>query len=179
MVTILQRRFPDLEILTLADFPGAPEPEETGETYAENAAIKVRSAAEFTGQWSLADDAGLEIDALGGEPGVFSKRFEGENTPFSEKMSRILQRMKDAESRAARFQCYVALGVPGKDPVLFNATCEGVIADEPTGQNGFGYDPIFYLPELGKCMAELTADEKHAISHRGKVLAKVADWLAR
>ena len=179
MLAILGKRFPALDIVTLADYPGAPEPEETGDSYAENAAIKARSAAEFTGEWALADDAGLEIDALGGEPGVYSKRFEGEYTPFPVKMARILSRVEGLpdERRGARFRCFVALARPGEEPILFNATCEGQIASAPVGSGGFGYDPIFFLPELGCCMAELTPEQKHAVSHRGKVLAKVGDWL--
>ena len=192
MLQILGARFPMVEFKTLADYPGAPDPEETGTTYAENATIKAESAARFTGEWCLADDAGLEIDALGGEPGLYSKRFAGEETPFPEKMRIILDRMAGmcAEQRSARFRCCVALAradsgeTPGsrcadETPALqvFEATCEGRIAEEPSGAGGFGYDPIFYLPELGCTMADLTAEQKHAISHRGKVLAKVADWL--
>lgn len=183
MVTILGRRFPDLEILTLADYPGAPEPEETGGTYAENASIKAESAASFTGEWSIADDAGLEVDALGGAPGLYSKRFEGENTPFPEKIARLLQKIEaiPEEQRTARFRCCVALARPGEATRVFEATCEGVIAQEPRGAGGFGYDPIFYLPELGRTMAELTPDEKHAVSHRGQVLrlfsASFVEWV--
>ncbi len=179
MVTILGSRFPALQILTLADYSGAPEPEETGETYAENAAIKAISATEFTGEWCLADDAGLEIDALGGAPGVFSKRFEGEDTPFPVKMARILERMDGLpeQCRGARFHCYVALARPHQGTLMFDAICEGRIALAPSGSGGFGYDPIFFLPELGCCMADLSPEQKHAVSHRGKVLAKVGDWL--
>ena len=179
MVTILSRRFPLLEILTLQDFPGAPEPEETGATYEENAAIKVSSAVEHTGEWCVADDAGLEIDALPGELGVWSKRFAGEETPFDEKMKIILERMASVpeEGRAARFRCLVALGSTRAEVELFEGRCEGRIALSPDGVGGFGYDPIFYLPELGRTMASLSADEKHAISHRGKVLKKLGDRL--
>lgn len=180
MHQILGGRFPDLELLTLADYPGAREPEETGDTYEENAVIKAVSAAEFTGEWCLADDAGLEIDALPGQLGVHSKRFAGEETPFSEKMARILDAMSDVPEggRGARFRCFVALAHPGKEPVVFSANCEGRIASEPSGGGGFGYDPIFWLPELGCTMADLTAEQKHAISHRGKVLAQVAEFIA-
>ena len=193
MVTILSARFPKLRILTLADFPGAPEPEESGATYAENAVIKAQSGAEFTGHWCLADDAGLEIDALPGELGPLSKRFEGENTTFEQKMAVILDRMKDVplQNRGARFQCFVALApamnarqssdaleTPDK-VITFSATCEGRIAFEPSGKGGFGYDPIFFLPALGCCMADLTPEQKHAISHRGKVLKAFGDWLEK
>ncbi|MFZ4507979.1 MAG: RdgB/HAM1 family non-canonical purine NTP pyrophosphatase [Fimbriimonas sp.] len=180
MVTILGKRFPGLELLTLADFEGAPEPEETGTTYAENAAIKAVSASEFTGEWCVADDAGLEIDALDGAPGLYSKRFGGEDLDFPGKIARILELLQDTpeEGRGARFRCCVALQIPGKPIEIFEATCEGKIADEPSGNGGFGYDPIFWLPEQNRTMADLTAEEKHAISHRGKVLRAVGDYLS-
>lgn len=181
MVHILSQRFPKLEILTLADFPGAPEPEETGDTYAENARIKAESAAGFTGQWSLADDAGLEIDALNGAPGVKSKRFEGEDSSFDHKISRVLEMLEDVpdEGRGARFRCFVALASPDQaDTKIFSAICEGKIAQARSGAGGFGYDPIFYLPELGCTMADLTPEQKHAVSHRGKVLRQFGDYLA-
>lgn len=179
MITILSRRFPTLEILTLADFPGAPEPEETGTTYAENSSIKAESARDFTGELCIADDAGLEVDAMGGEPGLHSKRFAGEDTPFPEKMRIILDNLTGmcAEQRAARFRCCVAIACPNEETKVFEATCEGRIAEEPSGNGGFGYDPIFFLPEMGCTMADLTADQKHAISHRGKVLKMVGDYL--
>jgi len=179
MVTILGARFPHLTIRTLADYPGAPEPDETGTTYRQNAVIKADSAAKFTGEWCVADDAGLEIDAMGGEPGLYSKRFAGEETPFSEKMRIILDRLAETptEARSARFRCAVALAIPGQPTEEFEAICEGVIADEPSGGGGFGYDPIFYLPALACTMADLTAEQKHRISHRGKVLSGLGDRL--
>lgn len=179
MVTILSQRFPELEILTLADYPDAPEPEETGTTYAENATIKAESALTATGELCIADDAGLEIDAMGGQPGLYSKRFGGEETPFPEKMQIILDNLTGqcVEQRAARFRCCVAVAQPGVETKVFEATCEGRIAEEPSGGGGFGYDPIFYLPEMGCTMADLTAEQKHAISHRGKVLKMVGDYL--
>ncbi|RYG49199.1 RdgB/HAM1 family non-canonical purine NTP pyrophosphatase [bacterium] len=178
MVEILSARFPGLELLTLADYDEAPEPEETGETYAENAAIKSESGAAFTKEPCLADDAGLEIDALEGAPGLYSKRFGGEDLPFPEKMARILEMMKDVPdaARTARFRCCVALTIPGRGTQVLQSTCEGRIARESSGGGGFGYDPIF-LPDdaPGRTMADLTASEKHAISHRGKVLAAFGD----
>ncbi len=179
MVQILGAALPHAEILTLADFEGAPEPEETGSTYAENSTLKAMSAVEHTGLWCIADDAGLEVDAMGGQPGLHSKRFEGEDTPFDIKMQKILERLDgvpDSE-RGARFRCCVVIGRPGHDPVVFEDTCEGRIASAPSGNGGFGYDPIFYLPEMDCTMADLTADQKHAISHRGKVLRRVLAWL--
>jgi XTP/dITP diphosphohydrolase len=179
MFTIIRERFHSIPILTLEDFRGAPEPEEDGATYCDNATIKAESAVKFTQQWCIADDAGLEIDALDGAPGVHSRRFEGKGTPFPEKMAIILDRMKDVpdEKRGARFVCCVALACLDKPVQLFDATCEGSIAREPRGSGGFGYDPIFFLPELGCTMAELTPQQKHAISHRGKVLKLLGDHL--
>jgi len=182
MIQILSARFPEIEFQTLADYEGAPEPEETGTSYGQNAAIKSESAATFTKERSLADDAGLEIDALNGEPGLYSKRFAGEETPFPEKMARILDLMKDVpeEKRTARFRCCIALtqpDAPSPKTTIFEATCEGRIALEPSGKGGFGYDPIFYLPEIGCTMADLTAEQKHAISHRGKVLRMLAEFM--
>lgn len=174
MLTILRARFPDLELRTLQDYPDAPEPEETGSTYAENAAIKAESAATVTGEWCLADDAGLEIDALDGAPGLYSKRFGGESLPFPEKIAMILAKMGD-RPRSARFRCCVALAKTGKATQVFEATCEGRIAERLSGAGGFGYDPIFFLPELGRTMADLTPEEKHAVSHRGKVLRAFGD----
>lgn len=202
MVAILTRLLPKVEILPLAEFPGAPEPQETGENYADNAAIKSESAALYTGVIALADDAGLEIDALDGAPGLHSKRFGGEDLPFDQKMSRILGLLKDVPepSRTARFRCCIALSVPGKTKefqrlspgqfekedsieesktIVFESTCEGLIAFSPKGSGGFGYDPIFFLPELGRHMAELSPEEKHAVSHRGKVLREFAKFLER
>ncbi|HWD37527.1 MAG TPA: RdgB/HAM1 family non-canonical purine NTP pyrophosphatase [Fimbriimonas sp.] len=179
MVTILSALIPIVEILTLADFPGAPEPEETGVTYRENASIKALSGLKATGEPCLADDAGLEIDALDGAPGLYSKRFGGEGLPFPEKMARILELLKEVpkQKRTARFRCFVAFAQPGRDDCdVFEATCEGRIATEPSGAGGFGYDPIFYLPEKGCTMADLTAEQKHQISHRGKVLREFAVW---
>jgi XTP/dITP diphosphohydrolase len=170
-----------LEILTLADFPDADaEVEETGATYMENAEMKARAAAQATGRVCIADDAGLEIDAFGGAPGLYSKRFMGEETPFPEKMAGILERMKDVpeEARGCRFNCAVAIATPDGRVFHCRGVCEGRVAREMRGSYGFGYDPIFYLPELGRHMAELPPEEKHRISHRGKALACAKEVLA-
>lgn len=179
MEQILKSLLPNIDLRNLADFPGAPEPEETGQTYAENALIKARSSLKATGEWSLADDAGLEIDALPGDLGVHSKRFEGEETNFDEKMRIILDRMEGLpdDKRSARFRCDVALVGPDGTEFVIEDVCEGRIAEAPSGNGGFGYDPIFYLPELDCTMAELSAEQKHEVSHRGKVLRRLADCL--
>lgn len=198
------------EIVSLADYPDAPDVEETGSTFAENAAIKARAYADFTGELTLADDSGLEVDALDGAPGVFSSRFAPTD---AERISKLLDLMRNVpdDKRAARFRCAVAIAEPSAAlvgpghhvpdhhlkpvgpgyaenvgpgyaqdvgpgyvipaPLITReGKIEGTIAHFPKGSNGFGYDPVFYVPELGKHFAELTADEKNAISHRGKAL---------
>lgn len=179
MVTILADRLRNIEILTLADFPAAVEPEESGSTYAENAIIKAEVACAATQLPALADDAGLEIDFLGGQPGLYSKRFAGEDTPFPDKMARILQIMEGVppEMRKARFRCCIAYARPNHATLTFEATCEGRIHTEPSGAGGFGYDPIFWLDGLRCTMADLTDEQKHEISHRGKVLRHFTEWI--
>lgn len=200
MLEVLGARVPGLELLTLDDFPGAPEPEETGASYAENALLKVRSACACTGLWCVADDSGLEVDAMGGEPGMHSKRFMGEHTSFPEKMQGILTRLSGMPepSRGARFRCCVALASPAgftsadlpdweteaqwtlhDGALVLETTCEGRIAFEPAGEHGFGYDPIFWLPSLSRTMAQLAPHEKHEVSHRGKALRSLGSMLAR
>jgi XTP/dITP diphosphohydrolase len=177
MRQILGELLPSVTLRTLADFPKAEEPEETGSTYQENAAIKALSAAKATGLPSLADDAGLEIDALEGAPGLYSKRFGGEDLPFDQKIAKILKLLQDVPvpQRTARFRCCIVYADPAKpEPATFEATCEGAIADSRSGGGGFGYDPIFYLPGMECTMADLTAEQKHEISHRGKVLRAFA-----
>jgi len=178
MATILEPL--GIRVRTLADFPGVcPDVEETGSTYAENAELKARAAAEATRRVAIADDAGLEIDAFDGQPGIYSRRFLGEETSFPEKMERILERMRDVpdEKRGCRFRCAVVIAVPGGASYFCSGICEGRIAREMRGEYGFGYDPIFYLPELGRHMAELPPEEKHRISHRGRALACAAEVL--
>lgn len=174
---------PRWDIVSLLDLdPNGEAVAEDGCTYDENALIKARAVARVTGLPSVADDAGLEIDALGGQPGVHSHRFLGVDTPFPEKMARILHLMADVpdDQRTCRFRAAVAIVEPsGREHVCWGV-CEGRIAREIKGAYGFGYDPIFFLPELGRHMAELTPAEKHTISHRGKALACIRqvllDW---
>ena len=169
-----------IPILTLQDFPEADEEvEETGSTYKENAELKAAAAARATSHVCIADDAGLEIDALDGRPGLYSRRFMGEETPFSEKMDRVLEMMEGVpdHERGARFNCAVAIALPDGKVYHCAGICEGRIAREKRGQYGFGYDPIFVLPELGAHMAELPPEQKHPISHRGKALACAKETL--
>lgn len=169
----------DARFLTLADLPDATEPEEVGATYAENAAIKTEAAVAATGQLCIADDAGLEIEALDGAPGLHSKRFGGVELPFPDKIHRVLELMQGVpdERRLARFRCAVAVAAPDVPTEVFEATCEGRIANAPRGTGGFGYDSIFFYPPMNRTFAELTADEKNQVSHRARVLRKVANHL--
>lgn len=169
------------EILDLTHFPPFEEPDESEDTYAANALIKARASAKATGELCIADDAGLEIDALDGAPGVHSKRFGGEDLPFPQKIARVLLLLEGvpSERRSARFRCVVALADGRGFEQTFEATCEGIIAPEPRGEGGFGYDPIFLYPQKGKTFAEMTPEEKHSVSHRGKVLRLAAAALSK
>ena len=179
MVQILSDADLGIEIVTLADFPPMPPVEETGETFEANAHLKANAAVAQTQLVSIADDGGLVIDALGGAPGVKSHRFLGEDTPFDVKMDRILEMMRDVPDaeRTCRFQCAVVIAMPDGVSLECKGICEGMIAHEQRGEYGFGYDPIVYLPQLGKHMAELRLEEKHKISHRGRALAQAVRHL--
>ncbi|HJB06390.1 MAG TPA: XTP/dITP diphosphatase [Candidatus Enterocloster faecavium] len=159
--------------------------EENGSTFEENAMIKARAVWNRTGGIVLADDSGLVVDALNGEPGVHSARYMGEETSYEIKNRQIIRRLEGAEGRdrSARFVCVIAAVLPDGTERKTEGTMEGVIAMEPAGEGGFGYDPILYLPEYGKTGAELTMEEKNAISHRGKALramkGELAKWLGK
>jgi XTP/dITP diphosphohydrolase len=144
--------------------------EETGDTYEDNATMKALEAAQVGGLHALADDSGLEVDALGGEPGPRAARFGGEGTTYREKMSLLLERLEGVppSERGCRFVCVIAIADPEGGVRLRRGECMGVVAEAPQGEGGFGYDPIFYLPERGLTMAQLSAEEKNAISHRGR-----------
>jgi len=175
-------------LVSLADFPQVVPPEESGSSYGENAALKARAAAEATGLIALADDSGLEVDALSGEPGLHSARWLGD-APQPKKNRRILEAVKDLrlEGRTARFRCAVAVCAPapgGGEAAarVFQAALEGFIANRESGDRGFGYDPIFIPAEQAeprrRTLAESSASEKNAVSHRGKALRLAADYLA-
>lgn len=148
---------------------------EDGTTFEENATIKAKTIMEMTGKLTLADDSGLEIDALNGEPGIYSARYLGENTSYEIKNQTILDRLKDVpeEKRGARFVCAIAAAFPNGQIRTTRGIMEGVIGYEIKGENGFGYDPIFYLPKIEKYSAELSSDEKNALSHRGAALRQI------
>ena len=155
--------------------------EENGSTFAENAEIKARAVWNCTGGNVLADDSGLVVDALGGEPGVYSARYMGDDTSYEIKNREIIRRLEavSGQDRSARFVCIIAAVLPDGTVRKTEGTMDGVIAMEPAGEEGFGYDPILYIPEYGKTGAQLTMEEKNAISHRGKALRAMKGELAR
>ncbi|WP_100399810.1 XTP/dITP diphosphatase [Bacillus sp. FJAT-44742] len=148
---------------------------ETGETFAENAKIKAEAAAQAFHSPAVADDSGLEIDALQGRPGVYSARYAGEEKSDEKNMDKVLQELQNVpvNQRSARFVSTIAVAVPGKETLIVEGIVNGVITDKKQGDKGFGYDPIFYVPELGKTMAELPPEEKNRISHRKRALEKL------
>lgn len=160
---------------------GVESVEETGLTFIENALLKARHAAQTTGLPAIADDSGLAVDALGGAPGIYSARFAGADASDQENLDKLLVALKDIpdDQRSAQFHCVLVYMRHGDDPtpLVFHGRWPGMIAHQPVGTAGFGYDPIFYVPELGKTAAELTREEKHAVSHRGQALKLMLDAL--
>src|SRR5215469_4595192 len=158
------------KLFSLQDLQVDMAVEETGATFAENAVWKARAYAQASGMLTLADDSGLEIDALGGAPGIRSARYLGRETTYEERFRRILAQLNGlpVDRRTARFRCAIALVDPSGSTRIVEGVIEGVIAAMPSGKNGFGYDPIFFVPELGKTTAELTPSHKNQISHRGQ-----------
>ncbi|MCQ2540370.1 MAG: XTP/dITP diphosphatase [Acetatifactor sp.] len=168
-----------MEILSMKEAGIKVEPEENGATYEENALIKARAVAALCDDIVMADDSGLEIDYLNKEPGVYSARYMGEDTPYSIKNANLIERLNGVpdEQRTARFVCAIAAVLPDGRELTTRATIEGRIDYEEKGEGGFGYDPIFYVPEFGKTTAELTAEEKNQVSHRGKALQLMKEEL--
>jgi XTP/dITP diphosphohydrolase len=168
-----------LKIVTLDRYPGAPEVEETGKTLEENAVLKAEAIFRFTGLPSLADDSGLEVDALQGAPGVLSSRFAGEGCSFQDNNRKLLRMMSGVpwERRGAKFVCVVALMKDSSRPVTVKGEVKGFITLEERGENGFGYDPVFYLPQLDKTFAQLSFREKNRISHRAEAFGRAKDLI--
>ena len=164
-----------LQILSLENFPGLPEVVEDGRTFAEKAGKKARAIADQTGLLTLADDSGLIVDALQGRPGVFSSRYAGENASDPDRWQKVLIEMAGVpeEKRQASFVCAIAIASPRGEMETVEGRCQGQIAFAPRGEHGFGYDPIFFVPEMGKTMAELEPEVKNRISHRAKALEKL------
>ena len=163
------------EVLTLRDVAEDMDIEETGVTFEENAILKAETVAEALNTVVIADDSGLEVDALNGEPGVYSARYAGLQKSDDANIDKVLEKLEgvpEAE-RTARFRCVLAVAAPGKPTETFSGSCEGMILTERKGNQGFGYDPVFYVPEIGRAMAELQPEEKAAISHRGNAIRQL------
>ena len=163
---------PGLEVVGLRDVPGAPEVEEDGDTFEANAIKKAVSLARFSGLWTLADDSGLEVDALGGEPGVRSARYAGEPSDTDANNRKLLAALAGEPHRHARFRCVLALASPAGETHCVSGACEGVITTEPRGDGGFGYDPVFQPDGYSQTFAELPIEVKNRISHRARALAE-------
>lgn len=171
----------NMEVVSMKEAGIQVDIEENGSTYEENALLKARAVAAFTDDIVMADDSGLEIDYLNKEPGIYSARYLGEDTPYSIKNANLMERLMGVpdEKRSARFVCAIAAVLPGGKELTTRAAIEGRIGYEEKGSNGFGYDPIFYVPEFGKTTAELTGEEKNKVSHRGKALELMKEELRK
>ena len=167
----------DWMVEDLSALPDLPEVEETGQTFEDNAKIKALAAAPHYDGWVLADDSGLEVDTLGGAPGVRSARFAGDNATMEQNRALLIEKLRGRENRAARFRCILALARHGEVVRVFSGTIEGSIIESERGAGGFGYDPLF-VPQGGmRTFAEMSPGEKHALSHRGRALRAAADYL--
>lgn len=169
----------DITIRTLDEFPGAPDVVEDGETCEANAVKKACAIAEFTGLPAVADDTGLEVDALGGRPGVYAARYAGEDATYEDNCRKLLQELAGVPrpNRTATFLTVAAIASPSSGVQVAKGQLQGLITEEPAGSQGFGYDPVFFVLELGRTLAELSADEKNRVSHRAKAFAKVRTLL--
>lgn len=170
----------DIEVLGLSDVGIECDVEETGTTFAENAYIKAFEISKRTGLPVLADDSGLEVEALGGRPGVYSARFAGEHATDDENVKKLLAELQDVpkDKRGARFACAMCLIFPdGRKIETFGTSCPGIIVDSKRGENGFGYDPVFFAPEFGKTFSEMTMEEKNKVSHRKAALTALSEKL--
>lgn len=158
------------KILTLNDLGSVPDIVEDGNTFRENALKKARFISSLTQRPALADDSGLEVDALEGRPGIFSSRYAGEGVQDKERINKLLDELRGHSNRKGRFVCSLALVSPDGKEVVVEGMCEGIIIDEPRGKGGFGYDPIFFIPGMNRTFAELSSEEKNKISHRARAV---------
>ena len=167
------------DIVTLSDVDITTEVDETGNSFEENATLKATALAKESGLLTLADDSGLEVDALGGAPGSLSHRYAGESATDADRINYLLLKLKDMpeKARTAQFRCVIAIAAPDGKVGLCSGICRGIITTAPRGEHGFGYDPVFYVPELGKTMAELLPEEKNRVSHRARAAEKAREVL--
>jgi len=181
----LLKGFP-ISIKNLDDFGPIPPVVEDGDSFDENAYKKASFVSKILGYPALADDSGLVVDALGGAPGIYSARYAGENASDQQRYAKLLDEMKGHTNRQAAFECVISLAVPTGAALTYEGRCEGLIAEAPAGDGGFGYDPVFYFPPLKKTFGQLSREDKSLISHRGKALKefnnefeKVLIWIGR
>ena len=174
----------DVEVKSLKDFGAIPPVEEDGDTFEENAVKKARFTAKVLGLPALADDSGLMVKGLAGMPGVYSARYAGEGATDQSNNLKLLGAMKGIRDRSATFMCVIAIAVPRGPSLVYEGACNGLVIREPRGDRGFGYDPLFYYPPLGRTFAEMSEEEKNRVSHRGKAMQelrrefpKVLMWL--
>ncbi|MDR1695800.1 MAG: XTP/dITP diphosphatase [Endomicrobium sp.] len=167
----------DIKVIPMTSFPEYPETVEDGAVLEENASKKAKEAAAFFKKWVIADDTGLEVDFLNGEPGVYSARYAGENCSYQDNNNKLLEKLKDVpyEKRTAKFRCVIAVSSPEGEVSLADGQIFGIISGTLAGVNGFGYDPVFFVPEYNKTFAELSPEVKNKISHRAKALQKAKE----
>lgn len=170
--------FPEYNVVGISELISDFDVEETGTTFEENAKLKSEAAAKALGKRVIADDSGLTVDALNGEPGIYSARYAGEDKDDDANIEKLLEKLKDnSRHRTAEFVCVISMSAPGEETVTFEGTVSGVITMEKLGEHGFGYDPVFYVPRMHKTMAQLTDQEKGKISHRRQAIDKLKAYL--
>ncbi|WP_412520198.1 XTP/dITP diphosphatase [Staphylococcus simulans] len=170
--------FPEYNVIGISELISGFDVEETGTTFEENAKLKSEAAAKALGKRVIADDSGLTVDALNGEPGIYSARYAGEDKDDDANIEKLLEKLKDnSRHRTAEFVCVISMSAPGEETKTFKGTVSGVITLEKLGDHGFGYDPIFYVPRMHKTMAQLTDQEKGEISHRRQAIDKLKAYL--
>lgn len=169
--------FPDYNVIGISELIEDFDVEETGDTFEENARLKSEAAAVALNKRVIADDSGLEVFALNGEPGIYSARYAGETKDDNANIEKLLTQLGDETDRSAQFVCVISMSAPGEDTVQFKGTVQGEITLNKIGEHGFGYDPIFFVEDKNKTMAQLTAEEKGQISHRGKAIEQLQEYL--
>lgn len=169
--------FPDYNVIGISEIIEGFDVEETGDTFEENAKLKSEAAAQALNKRVIADDSGLEVFALNGEPGIYSARYAGETKDDNANIEKLLTQLGDETDRSAQFVCVISMSAPGEDTVQFKGTVQGEITLNKIGEHGFGYDPIFFVEDKNKTMAQLTAEEKGQISHRGKAIEQLQQYL--